>query len=50
MIVVDAGGTTERALWGVRMSKLALDRDVAGIVVVPLEQWDVVLDRAEEQA
>ena len=33
VIVIDAGGATERALWGDKMSKLALDRGVAGIVV-----------------
>ena len=33
MIVIDGGGATERALWGDKMSKLALDRGVAGIVV-----------------
>ena len=33
MIVVDGGGALERALWGDKMSRLALDRGVAGIVI-----------------
>ena len=33
VIVVDAGGNTDRALWGDKMSKLALERGIAGIVV-----------------
>ncbi len=33
MIVVAAGGSTARALWGDKMSKLALERGIAGTVV-----------------
>ncbi len=33
VIVVDAGGATDRALWGDKLSKRALDRGVAGLVV-----------------
>ena len=33
VIVVDGGGFLERALWGGRMSKLARDRGVAGVVI-----------------
>jgi 4-hydroxy-4-methyl-2-oxoglutarate aldolase len=33
VIVVDAGGSLATALWGDRMSKLALERGVAGLVV-----------------
>jgi regulator of RNase E activity RraA len=33
VIVVDAAGATDRALWGDKMSKLALERGIAGIVV-----------------
>lgn len=33
VIVVDGGGELERALWGGRMSRLALERGIAGLVV-----------------
>jgi RraA family protein len=33
VIVVDGAGATDRALWGGKMSKLALERGVAGVVV-----------------
>jgi RraA family protein len=33
VIVVDAGGSTDRALWGDKMSSLALERGIAGLVV-----------------
>ena len=33
VIVVDAGGEVERALWGGRMARLALDRGLAGAVL-----------------
>jgi RraA family protein len=33
VIVVDGGGEVECALWGDKMSKLALDRGLAGLVV-----------------
>jgi len=33
VIVVDAGAATERALWGDKMSALALERGIAGVVV-----------------
>ena len=33
VIVVDGGGALDRALWGDRMSTLALERELAGLVV-----------------
>jgi RraA family protein len=33
VIVVDGAGAVDRALWGDKMARLALDRDIAGIVV-----------------
>jgi RraA family protein len=33
VLVVDAGGALECALWGDKMSKLALDRGLAGLVI-----------------
>jgi RraA family protein len=33
VIVVDGGGFLERALWGGRMSRLACERGVAGVVI-----------------
>jgi RraA family protein len=33
VLVVDGGGVTDRALWGDKMSKLALERGFAGLVV-----------------
>jgi len=33
VIVVDGGGAVDRALWGDKLSKLALERGVAGLVV-----------------
>jgi len=33
VLVVDGGGATDRALWGDKMSKLALERGIAGLVV-----------------
>jgi RraA family protein len=33
VIVVDGGGALDRALWGDKMAKLALERGVAGLVV-----------------
>jgi RraA family protein len=33
VIVVDGGGAVDRALWGDKMSKLALERGIAGLVV-----------------
>ncbi len=33
VIVVDGAGASDRALWGGKMSKLALERGVAGVVV-----------------
>src|SRR5215472_8700540 len=33
VLVVDGGGSLDRALWGDRMAQLALDRGLAGLVV-----------------
>ena len=33
MLVVDGGAALDRALWGDRMAKLALERGIAGLVV-----------------
>jgi RraA family protein len=33
VLVVDGGGAVEWALWGDKLSSLALDRDIAGLVV-----------------
>src|SRR5690242_10491794 len=33
VVVVDGGGAVDRALWGDKMSALALERGIAGVVV-----------------